>query len=182
MALLDQAFREEIRKDISDYFNENEGSVKTVGTLWEAFKVVIRGCCIAKQAGVLKSIGQRLHTLEDQLKDNEKRFFNSGEGTHMASARELLSEYTEEANREVTFMGKCSTARWYGEGDRPGRTLADLLRPLSNAIIITELRNEGGDPIRGSQQILNHLTDFYSNLHTSTIPNAQEELHNYFDS
>ncbi|XP_069059558.1 putative nuclease HARBI1 [Pleurodeles waltl] len=53
-ALRDQVFRDEIRDAIVHYFAENQRSVTSAGTIWEAFKVVIRGICLSKQHSVLK--------------------------------------------------------------------------------------------------------------------------------
>ena len=49
--LLDSVFQAELREAITKYFTENVGTVVSCVTLWEAFKVTIRGHCISKQHG-----------------------------------------------------------------------------------------------------------------------------------
>lgn len=67
-ALIDAVFKEDIRSEIANYFTTNIGSVTSEATVWEAFKVVIRGHCISKQAGVLKAIRTTLATMETQIR------------------------------------------------------------------------------------------------------------------
>lgn len=66
-ALLDTVFRGEVQDAIVEYFQINTGSVPRYATLWEAFKVYIRGICIAKQAGVLCTIRRELDATEWEL-------------------------------------------------------------------------------------------------------------------
>lgn len=126
---LDTAFLEEIRTDINNYFSLNTGSVTSEATLWEAFKVVIRGKCISRQSGVLKSIRTSLANIELQIKDLEQRVYTDGDADSHAALKSKLLEYEEEANREIKFLGQYAEARRYGEGDRPGHTLANMLKP-----------------------------------------------------
>lgn len=77
-ALLDQTFREELRHKIEEYFQHNEGSVDSEGTLWEAFKVVTRGHCIAFHSGLLKDIRNTLATLEKDLQLLERSQAENG--------------------------------------------------------------------------------------------------------
>lgn len=74
-ALMDSAFAADIAAEIDSYFQLNEGTVESSSTLWEAFKVVIRGSCISKQSGVLKSIRITLTSLEHDLKLLETQYF-----------------------------------------------------------------------------------------------------------
>lgn len=127
-ALLESAFKEEIRTEITQFFSTNEGSVDSPSTLWETFKAVIRGACISKQAGVLQSITTTLSNLEKEIRASELMFYQSGVPTHLAFMREKISEFEEEAVRETRFLGKDAKARNYGEGDGPGRTLATTLK------------------------------------------------------
>lgn len=179
-ALLDTAFREEIRQDILDYFTLNVGSVSSHSSLWEAFKVVIRDKCIARQAGVLKSIRKTLKTLENDIHKLELEYYVNGDVALLSQIRSKLSEHTEEAQREVAYLGKTAQTRRYGEGDRPGKTLAALLRPPRTDYII-ELKDENQHTIRGTQDLKTHVLEFYSKLYTSNCALEADHLQSYFD-
>lgn len=181
-ALLDAAFLEEIRADIQDYFSFNTGSVTSEASLWEAFKVVIRGKCISRQSGVLKAIRTTLADIETQIKDLERRVYIEGDPAPHADIKTKLAEYEEEATRETRFLGQYAEARRYGEGDRPGHTLASMLRAPRSTSFIPELVNKEGDIIRGSPAILKTFSSFYANLYTSSLTGEHSELQNYLDT
>lgn len=71
--LLDPAFKNELAEAIETFFATNIGSVDSFQTVWETFKVYIRGVTMAKHSGVLRSIWKRLADLEHKLKILEKR-------------------------------------------------------------------------------------------------------------
>lgn len=110
-------------------FEHNVGSVESAGVLWEAFKVVLRGHCIAGQNRVLRDIRSSLGRLDLELHALEAQYFTTPSTTTLGNIRSKLTEYQEEADREITFLHKYAIAHRYGEGDRPGKTLANLLRP-----------------------------------------------------
>ena len=58
-ALSDSVFRLEVRGAIAAFF-------QTMRAGWEAFKVYMRGICLAWQLGILLDLRQRLLTLEGQ--------------------------------------------------------------------------------------------------------------------
>lgn len=70
-ALLDPIFQAELEQEILEFFPRNEHSVTQCSTVWEAFKVTIRGICIAKGGGILKDIRITLHKLENDIREAE---------------------------------------------------------------------------------------------------------------
>ena len=71
--LQDKLFVAELRKSIKGYFTLHTGSVDSNALLWEAFKVTIRGHCISKQNGVLKTLRAHLDTLEKEIDTLEQQ-------------------------------------------------------------------------------------------------------------
>lgn len=102
-------FRETIREAIN-YFCHNEGSVDSPSTLWEAFKTVIRGECIAKQAGVLRSL-RGDQKLEKDIGALEWEFFSCINTNTLNKIRAKMDEFQEVAHRETLFLGKETRAR-----------------------------------------------------------------------
>ncbi|KAJ1092645.1 hypothetical protein NDU88_005755 [Pleurodeles waltl] len=85
--LRDVTFRAEVREAIVSFFAENEGSVGAASTLWEAFKVVIRGVCLSKQHGMLRTLRRELADLEGRIQELERRLVESWSGEVLAELR-----------------------------------------------------------------------------------------------
>ncbi|XP_078506414.1 A.superbus venom factor 1-like [Lissotriton helveticus] len=181
-ALPDEAFKEEIRTDIIDYFALNSGSEPAVATLWDAFKVVIWGKCIARQEGVLKAMRGTITRIEGQIRVLERNFCSATNPVVAAELKDKLLEFAEEAQRELTFLGKYAEARRYGEGDRPGPALAGMIRKSTSTTFIHTIRTPGGDTITGQAEVLNEFRDFYSTLYTATQSTPPENLQEFLDS
>ncbi|KAJ1140583.1 hypothetical protein NDU88_006932 [Pleurodeles waltl] len=113
-ALRDADFREEVREAIVLFFDENRGSVMTAGTLWEAFKVVIRGVCLSKQHGMLKTLCQVLMELEGRIAE----LVENWSGEVLGELRSVVSLYEEASLREICFLGRTAWARRCGARDQ----------------------------------------------------------------
>lgn len=75
-------------------------------------------------------------------------------------------------------MGKYSTARRYGEGERPGRTLARMIHPQYSKAFITEISSPSGVTLHSAIAIRDTFLQCYSTLYTSGITSdltAQED-------
>ena len=70
---MDKIFQEDLRQEITYYFSNNIGFVADMGTIWEAFKVVMvvvaRGLCIAKQDRVLTVLRDHMIGLKEILRN-----------------------------------------------------------------------------------------------------------------
>ncbi|KAJ1166410.1 hypothetical protein NDU88_006814 [Pleurodeles waltl] len=111
----------------------NKGLVASVGVVRETFKVYIREITIAKHAGVLKSIRGCLRLLELELAQNHQ---NTADNQTLWHIHAKLLEFQDTALAEIQHLGKYTTARAYGEGERPGSVLANLIRPNREKSII----------------------------------------------
>lgn len=94
----------DLEQEIQDFFTRNVESVPSLTTVWEAFKVMIRGWCISKGGGVLKDIRRELDRLEKDIKNLERGTANKIRGeAASAELRDKLTEYTETAELECKF-------------------------------------------------------------------------------
>lgn len=91
-------------------------------------------------------------------------------------------KFQEEADRETKYMYKYTQARRYGEGDRPGKTLAALLRAPRGSSYITELNTDGGASVREPAEIVKNMAQFYRELYTSQANPAQADITDYLDT
>lgn len=128
-ALADPVFKEDIRKAIEDYFELNSGTVDTWATLWEGFKATIRGVCISKYVGSLREIRAAMSRIEDDIAALDSSSLPDPDGALETKRLGLLQDFRDAADRELHYLHTQHAARQHGEGDRPGRLLAQLLRP-----------------------------------------------------
>ncbi|KAJ1191199.1 hypothetical protein NDU88_000515, partial [Pleurodeles waltl] len=64
-------------------------------------------------------------------------------------------------------MGKYATARVYGEGDRPGRVLANLIRPSRSANLINTAMAADGSVIGDPEMVATRFREYYQTLYTT---------------
>lgn len=177
--LSDAVFHEELGTEIQAYFTLNRDSVREVATIWEAFKATIRGVCISKGFGVLRDLQNTLKKLERELRQLEVRMIGETMGPVHNEFRAKLTEFEETAARETKFRGRHWVARRFGEGERPGRALAEVTRNPRFSNSILEIEGPDKVPRRDSRGILDAFTEHYRTLYTSQrqeLPDLDEFL------
>ncbi|KAJ1126039.1 hypothetical protein NDU88_004452 [Pleurodeles waltl] len=110
-------FRDELADAIKDFFQINIGSVDSICTVWETFKLYIRGINIAKHAEDLQMIPGRLDFLEKELTQLEREHLRTSDSQKLGRIHTKFVEFQDTALTEVQHMGKYATARIYGEGE-----------------------------------------------------------------
>ncbi|KAJ1107642.1 hypothetical protein NDU88_005032 [Pleurodeles waltl] len=90
----------------------------------------LRGITLPKHVGVHSSIRNRLAQLDLELAELEWQHMETEERHLLASIKTKIDECHKVSQSEVNHLGKYAVARVYGEGERPGATLAALLQPF----------------------------------------------------
>ncbi|KAJ1114375.1 hypothetical protein NDU88_002613 [Pleurodeles waltl] len=171
------ALHDELADAIKDSFPFNIGSVDSIRTVGETLKVYIRGINIAKHARVLQSIPGRLYFLEKELAQLEREHLRTSDSQILGRIRIKLVEFQDMALTEVQHMGKYATSRIYGEGERPGAVLANLVCPNREKDTIMVVQAEDGSEITDPEHIANRFCVYYEALYTSKIaPNPEAAL------
>ncbi|KAJ1100061.1 hypothetical protein NDU88_005150 [Pleurodeles waltl] len=114
-SLIIVAFREELRQAIEEFFFTNIGMVDKSATVWETFKVSIRGVAISKHAGVLRSIQNSLVKLDKELATLKQQHRVMVDLGLFGDIKGKIDEYHEQAQQEVEHLGKYSVAHRYEE-------------------------------------------------------------------
>lgn len=166
-ALLDEVFKTEMLEAINTFFETNIGSVEHFATIWETFKVYIRGIAISKHSGVLRSIRNRLAQLVQTLHTLEAEFLANNTSQTAESFKTTLEEYHTEADREVKLLGKYAVARTYGEGERPGAVLASLMRGQRHTTLPIILEDEAGKRIEEPDKVADQFKTYYTDVYTT---------------
>lgn len=134
---------------------------------------------MAKHAGVLRDIRNRLSLLERMLTILEADLLADNTTQVQEQLKETLEEYHSTADDELKHMGKYATARVYGEGDRPGSVLAALARHRLNAPTILEIQNKEGDLLAEQTEVNDRFRRYYQDLYTTKVSPTDEDISNY---
>ncbi|KAJ1084846.1 hypothetical protein NDU88_004992 [Pleurodeles waltl] len=162
--LLDKAFKDELGQAIEEYFTLNVGTVTKFATVWEAIKAYIQGMTITEHAGVLRSLHTRLHELEAETADLERRLEGGNDESVLSSLRSKLVEFQETAQSKVGHMGKHGVAHVYREGGKPGATLATLLCPTRGNEVILQIQVYAGQVSSGAKPVVERFCGYYTDL------------------
>ncbi|KAJ1147755.1 hypothetical protein NDU88_000614 [Pleurodeles waltl] len=122
---------------------------------------------MSRYAGVLRSIQRRLQLLEGELSQLEQEHRDTADVHILGHLRAMLQEFQETALSEIRHMGKYSTARVYGEGDRPGRVLANLIHPSRSANLINTTVAADGSVIGDPDMVAARFREYYQTLYTT---------------
>lgn len=91
----------------------------------------------------------------------------------------LMVGFNDAAAQEVKYLGKYARVRVYGEGERPGWTLARLLRPSYQSNYITQLRTDEDQILTSPDDVANTLLQYYTRLYETRHPPEPQTLHDY---
>ncbi|KAJ1152503.1 hypothetical protein NDU88_005278 [Pleurodeles waltl] len=81
--------------------------------------------------------------------------------------RTKVQEFQETAVSEVRHMGKYAVARVYGEGDRPGRVLENLIRPRRSTNLIIKAVAVDGSIVGDPESVAARFREYYQTLYTT---------------
>ncbi|KAJ1107589.1 hypothetical protein NDU88_004979 [Pleurodeles waltl] len=101
----------------------------------------------------LRSIRGRLQLLERELSQLQQEHCDTADTGTLGHIRVKVQEYQETALLEIRHMGKYAVARTYGEGDRPGKVLANLIHPSRSANLINKMTATDGSTLNDPEDI-----------------------------
>lgn len=171
--------REELRQGISRYFLENEGSVSSPLTLWEAHKAVLRGQCIAIGSRLKRDIKAQvdtlmttLHTLESTLAVRPSR--------HLL--RKIIATRTKLKTLALGRVEKLllySRQRFYERANKSHTILARMLREDTVRRTPHSLRSESGAVLHDPAEVAKIFHQFFSKLYSlpDTLPRDHGDRH-----
>lgn len=165
--LTDAVFKATVGEAIHNFFRENTGLVDSAGSLWEAFKVTIRGVCICVQAEVLRDLGSRIQNLAAEISELERMYETDPSPATLSAIRDLVTDHNETVDQEMAHRSKRSKVRYYGEGGRPGRTLAQKLAAPRSQDYILEILDSSGNACYGTAAISKAIIEYYTTLYSN---------------
>ena len=162
-ALNEPPFKVAIGEQVVNYFELNGGSTEFRRTEWDAMKVVLRGHCMKTVWGVkttllgeMAELEARLRIVEVQASSHPERWVEHGQiQKELDGVYSTLGKY--EYNTYLTHQ--------HMEGDKPGRTLAWLLRSETPRTVIGAIRNKHGVLVNTQITINEVFRDYYRDLY-----------------
>lgn len=172
---------EEIKKHINLYLSFNDTPDVTKSTLWEALKAFIRGQVISWKSLKNKQQREKETQLKKEITETDRQHSSSPSVTlhkkKLALQTELELVYT---SRTVKMLTK-ARHRYYEQGERMGKILAQQIKKQTASRMITEIRTDSGQVTRDLQGINDTFKCFYKKLYTSESKKNPTLIDMFFD-
>ncbi|KAJ1119450.1 hypothetical protein NDU88_007635 [Pleurodeles waltl] len=163
--LQDTEYTQEIRLHLDQYFELNEGSVRSPGMLWAACKATIRG----HARSILRSRERDQNSQITELENKARRLECQHKNLASASTMRKLTRVREDIKHimldSAKHMWRASAGRIYGWGDKNGKLLHWLAtRPMANRII-PEILDDSGTLVKTAVEIAHSFASYYARLY-----------------
>ncbi len=172
--LRDEDSVEFIKSEILDYWQNNEGSVSNAAVEWDAFKAVIRGRLIQYCSYLKKRYVQHFTELEEDIKKSETMHSTQSDHSVLLELNKLKVEYNSILQRKVEYMLFRTKHKYYEQGERTGRFLAQRAKQQYTQSIIPGVRNDRDELKTDDMDINSIFATFYQSLYKSDNPNTKD--------
>ena len=168
-----------IRQQILDYWEINEGTVDDPGVVWDAFKAYLRGRLIQHSSFLKKQASDQLSKLEAEIKDLEREYADRGDQKLLANLSKAKFELNTIMQRKAEFSLFRCRQKYYEQGERAGKLLAQRVKQQQAQTLISAIQNEKGEILTDTIEINNAFQLFYQNLYTSQDSWDRSEFQNF---
>ena len=152
---------------ISEFLDSNDNSEVTDSTLWETFKVVIRGHIISFESSLKKEGLKRPSEIETELSQLELAYRTSPSPSTLQNIFKLKYEYNTILSSQVCDQLFKIRQKHFELGDKPHKLLAQQLRGLQVSRAIHKIKSKTGELVVDPKSINNHFREYYAELYMS---------------
>ena len=156
-----------IRQQILDYWEINDGTVDDPGVVWDAFKAYLRGRLIQHSSFLKKQASDQIFKLETEIKDLEREYADRGDQNSLANLR-----------KAGFSLFRCRQ-KYYEQGERAGKLLAQRVKQQQAKTLISAIQNEKGEILTDTMEINNTFPLLYQKLYTSQDSWDSSEFQNF---
>lgn len=164
---LDVSFDQFMTAKISEFLETNDNSEVSDSTLWETFKVVIRGHIISFETAKRREKRKRLLEIEGQLSQLEATYRSSSDSSILQNILKLKYEYNTILSDQVRDQLFKLRQKHFELGDKPQKLLSRQLRGLQASRAIHKIRSKSGDMVVDPEGINDCFKEYYQQLYMS---------------
>lgn len=163
---------------INHYWREN-GAETSIHNQWEAFKATMRGVFNKETRAFANALNSDIKQVECDAAAAKQEYIQNPSPQTYQFWQDLTRQF-KLLLTDQTMKKQLQQARSiFKFGDKSGRLLAFLARPLYVPTSVLHLKQPGGDLVRDSRDILNTFVDFYDTLYQSQSRCTDQELSSY---
>ncbi len=165
--LQNDQFIAHMNTQLTEFIGFNKGSLNDPRVLWESIKSCIRSVSISFASKLNKTRQQEINRLEKKLSTIENKLHDAS-SSQLQQERELTRMELNSALRHRTeFMIHRSRCKFYFNGSRPSRLLAQKLRKNENLSTISHITDHQGNSYSKPADITAAFASFFSKLYST---------------
>lgn len=175
--------KEELEKEINNYFELNDTGEVEPPMLWDAFKAVMRGNIIARSSYVKKLREERLNNLQQKLKQLQRQHKDNLEPNTERDIKTVKNEIdsllTEEVKKKLIYLKQ----KYWEAGGKATKLLAYRLKKKQADSALYKIRNTETKEIEYKQEKIKQcLVSFYKKLYSQQQMNNDEDIDTFLMS
>lgn len=159
--------RDQMKKDITEYLEQNDNGEVSPPILWDACKAVLRGQIIGYSARFKRAKQKELDELQGELKQLEQNHKDSNDqtirGLLQKKRNEINEIYTKDIQKKLIFTKQ----KYYEGGGKASKLLAYRLKKQQAENSINKIRNPITNSIQYKlKEIQNCFEGYYRKLYS----------------
>lgn len=180
LLLADEDFVKFITEEIDFFLQVNRTDGISASTLWESLKAYLRGQIISRSACMRKMKYIKIDDLSSEIKTMDELISLSTTPDFIRRRVSIQTEIDLITTTQAEKLILKSRSRFYKEGDKPSKLLANQLRQKAASRNISQIRLSDGSLTEDHQSINNCFKEFYSKLYSSDITLDHDKFHTFF--
>ncbi len=150
-------------------------------TLWEIFKVVIRGEIISYSSYTNKLKNAKLQQLIDSIAKIDSHISLTPSEELFKKRVELKAQYDQLSIERTQQYLLWSKGNFYEHGEKASRLLAHQIKHQSASRLIPQIRNRSQQLTMDPKEINDTFKEYYSNLYSSEFPEDTSDMLMFLD-
>ena len=174
--------KEQVRKDLQTYMEENDNEEVNPTILWDAMKAVMRGKLIAHSAMVKKAKSEMYKKTNEELRGLEKEYQKTNGTEVLQKIKDLKAKIKTAQLDEIERHSKYVKQNYYETGAKASKLLAKRLRKQQTLSNINKIRNpKTQELVNEPEEIERVFKQYYQDLYTQPEQAEEEEMTAYLD-